>query len=138
MCLFAAYAVIAIKKKQLMIFAIAVITIENIANQQHDFYIKKSEKYKLSYEPVADKISQRNDLVAINCGENPQQIYLLHRKGWTITSEQAMDKAFLRNLQNHHCKYLFINKHIALEQPVEPQLTCVYTDEHIAFYQLFE
>jgi 4-amino-4-deoxy-L-arabinose transferase-like glycosyltransferase len=136
MCLFAAYAVTAIKKKQLMILAIVVITLENIANQQHDFYIKEGEKYKLSYESIADKVSQRNDLVAINCGENPQQIYLLHRKGWTITPEQAMDKMFLQDLQYHHCKYLFINKHISFEQPVEPQLTCVYNDEHVAVYRL--
>jgi 4-amino-4-deoxy-L-arabinose transferase-like glycosyltransferase len=136
MCLFAAYALTAIKKEQLMVFAIVVITAENVANQQHDFYIKKSEQYKLSYEPVADKVSGRNDLVAINCGENPQQIYLLHRKGWTITSEQAMDKMFLQELQNHHCKYLFINKHISVEQPVEPQLMCVYNDENVAVYRL--
>jgi 4-amino-4-deoxy-L-arabinose transferase-like glycosyltransferase len=137
-CLFAAYAITRIRKEWMMIIVVMAITAENIANQQHDFHIKESEKYKLSYERIADKVCKSNDLVAINCGENPQQIYLLHRKGWTITSEQATDNAFLQRLDIHHCKYLFINKHIMSKQPVVPPLECVYDDQDIAVYRLYK
>jgi 4-amino-4-deoxy-L-arabinose transferase-like glycosyltransferase len=134
-CLFAAYALTCIKKGWLQFLVVFFITAENIANQQHDFHIKDSEKYKLSYESIADKVSKRTDLVAINCGENPQQLYMLHRKGWIITSEQAINKIFLHKLDIHHCKYLFINKHISDEQLVPP-LGCVYDDKNIAVYRV--
>ena len=84
MCFFAAYLLIQFKKEWMVVLGLVVLTIENIANQQHDFPIKESEKYKLTLEPLADKIAKKDDLIAINCGLNPQQIYLAHRKVGTL------------------------------------------------------
>ena len=111
MCVIAGYTLVTIKKKGLAVVLLCVITAENGINHQADFFIKDAEKYKLTLETIADHVSGRSDLIAINCGKNPQQMYFSHRKGWTITSEQAMDSVFLHDLQLHQCKFLFINKH---------------------------
>ena len=60
---------------------VAFIMIEGIANQYHDFILKDSEKYKLTYEKIADENIPHNAFVAVNSGPNPQELYFLHRKG---------------------------------------------------------
>ena len=85
--------------------------IEGISNQQHDFFIKSSEKYLLALESIADSVSKRTDLIAINeNSENPQKIYLTHRKGWLCRNAQLTDKLFVNNIRAKHCKYIFICK----------------------------
>lgn len=136
MCLFAAYGLTRIQKHWLQILIIAIIVIEGIANQQHDFRIRDSEKYKLTLGNIADKVSKRNELVAINGGDNPQQVYLLHRKGWTITSEQASDLLYLNEIKNKGCKFLFINKHMLEGKRIKIQNRIVYNDENFVVYSL--
>lgn len=136
MCLFSAYLLTTIKKQWLFITALLIITFENIANQQHDFFLKESERYKLSLEPIADQVSNKNDLIAINAGENPQQLYLAHRKGWIITTAQAEDQLLLKQLQKHHCKYLFINKHVLKGGEAFPPFRMLYNDPDFQVYSL--
>lgn len=111
MAIVAGYSISLIKTKWVFITLLSIGMLESIANQQNDFFIKKSEKYKLSLETIADSISSRQDLIAINGNGNPQQIYLAHRKGWTCDNEQISDSTFIRNLFNKGCKFLFVNKH---------------------------
>ncbi len=136
MCFFAAYLLIQFKKEWMVVLGLVVLTIENIANQQHDFPIKESEKYKLTLEPLADKIAKKDDLIAINCGLNPQQIYLAHRKGWNITTKEAMDVKFMDSLRLHQCKFLFINKHELKGDEVFPFDTHVYNGSDFVIYSL--
>ena len=82
---------------------------ESIANQQHDLFIKKSEKYKMTIDQIMDKISQRDDLILINGNGNPQLIYLSHRKSCKYSNEQIFDNSFIKNKSN--CKFVVINKH---------------------------
>jgi hypothetical protein len=92
------------------VFALFIM-LEGIANQQHDFRIKKSNLYLLDLEKVSDKISSRNDKIAITGGLNPQGLYFAHRKGWGITNEDLCNQAFILNLKKEGCKYLFVNRH---------------------------
>ncbi|HEY0031090.1 MAG TPA: glycosyltransferase family 39 protein [Bacteroidia bacterium] len=136
MCLLGAYAIVQIKKPWLQILAVFFITIESIANQQHDFRIKDSEKYKLSLETIADKFTSNSDLVAINGGDNPQQMYFLHRKGWTITTEQANDAAYVKELRDKGCRFIFINKHLLQGNEQGLHYPIVYSDENFIVYSL--
>jgi hypothetical protein len=111
MALIGGYAISLIKKRWIFISILSLGIIESIANQQHDFFIKNSEKYKLELEAIADSICKRNDLIAINGNDNPQMIYLTHRKGWTCNDQQLNDSLFIKDISKKGCKFIFINKH---------------------------
>lgn len=113
MCLFVAYAIGFVKNKTAYLLLISIIVLESLANQQHDFFLKKSELYKLSLETIADSVSQPTDLIAINGGKNPQLVYFTHRKGWTLELEQLRSETYLSDIVNKGCKYLFLDKHSA-------------------------
>lgn len=138
MCVFVAYLLTTLKKQWLFAVGLSLITVENIANQQHDFFLKKTEQYKLSLESIADEVSRKNDLIAINSGENPQQLYLAHRKGWIITTNEASDAVVLKELKKHHCKFLFINKHALLGGETFPAMSVVFNSTDFLVYSLIE
>jgi hypothetical protein len=111
MALIAGNAVALINKKWLYVAILFLGIGESIANQQHDFFIKDSEKYKLSLENIMDSISKQDDLILINGNGNPQLIYLSHRKGWNCSDEQLLDTSYLSTVISKGCKYIIVNKH---------------------------
>lgn len=113
----AGFTLVEIKNVRWRSILVFVIVLEGVLNQQHDFFIKNSEKYKLSLESLADNVSDKKDLFAINGGQGPQQIYFLHRKGWTIEDSRVNDSIYLQGLINKGCKFLIINKHTASVLP---------------------
>ena len=110
MALIAGYGISCIKKRWVAWTFTFLIVAEGIGNYQHDFRIKQSERYKLSLERIANTVSSENDLIAINGGENPQQLYFTNRKGWTISTKEALDPQFTGILKQKGCKWIFINK----------------------------
>ncbi len=108
-----------------------LIVIEGIGNQQHDFFIKDSEKHKLSLESIADKHIPYDALVVINGGASPQEIYFAHRRGWTVENEEINPKK-LEALHQSGASFLIINRH-RLEVSME-SMESVYTDENYVIY----
>ncbi len=132
MALVAALFLANLKPKYALII-LTVITIEGIANQYHEFFIKKNERYKLTLESIADKITQADDLIIINDGSrNPQQMYFAHRKGWTINQED-LNPAHIAQMQTLGASYLFVNKNLS-QQKFEYKT--VYEDKHYIIYKL--
>ncbi|MBU0487341.1 MAG: glycosyltransferase family 39 protein [Bacteroidetes bacterium] len=132
MALIAGYACSFIKPKWLYVSLLVVFAGEGIANQQHDFFVNKSEVYKLKLENIADSISQKNDLILINGNENPQLIYLAHRKGWTCTDMQLLEDEYIHTVSMKGCKYIFVNKHTQLTALGEQK---IFEDEDFAVYE---
>ena len=66
------------------------IAIEGIANQQHDFRVKDSHLYRLELDAITEKYIPSKDLIIINGGPSPQDIYFAHRKGWSVESEDLL------------------------------------------------
>lgn len=111
MSLVAGYALSLMKNKWVFIAILILGVGESIANQQHDLFVKKSEKYKMSIESIMDSVSHKDDLILINGNGNPQLIYLSHRKGWNCSDEQLSDKAYINTVIDNNCKFIVINKH---------------------------
>jgi hypothetical protein len=88
-----------------------VIGIEGIANQQHDFFIKESLRYKLELESIIDPIIEKEELIVINGGSSPQDIYFSNRKGWTLSSDSIASKGLLDSLSREGAKYLILDRH---------------------------
>lgn len=122
-----------VRKKNWVLIGLALIAIENVANQQHDFYTKESEKHKLGLEPILDQYSARKDLIAISGGPNPQEIYFAHRKGWIYELKDFKDGVFLEHLKNNNCKLIVVNKHMGSLSLDLPQ---IYLDDDYLIYSL--
>ena len=94
---------------------LGLISVEGIANQQHDFFIKESKQYKLELEleleleNITQKFISPEELIIIDGGSSPQDIYFSHRKGWTVDNVDAMNKHIVDSLTNLGAKYLIID-----------------------------
>jgi hypothetical protein len=110
MALIAAFALEKLPNK-LHYAILGLICIESIANQQDDFFIKDSEKYKLGLEAIAAEHIPEGELVVINGGLSPQSMYFAHRKGWTLHHAVVMDRITVDSLHvNHGANYVILNK----------------------------
>lgn len=110
MALLAGYAIdkIPTKYQYILLF---LISVEAIANQQHDFRIKDSQLYKLELNSITHQTIPKNELIIINGGPSPQHIYFSHRKGWTIENAQMTNPQFIDSLTNLGAKYIIVDLH---------------------------
>lgn len=132
MALIAGYGLASVKWHKLAWVFLVFILIEGIANQAHDFRLKRSELYLLDIETLADKVSSSSDYIAITGGLNPEEMYYAHRKGWGLGYEHLTDTAYLTKIRNQGCRFLFLNKKKAipaLDYPV------VRDDIHYIIYR---
>lgn len=130
MALVAGYALSLIQKKWIYLTIACIGVLESIANQQHDFFIKKSETYKMSIEEIMNTVSDKEDLIVINGNGNPQLMYLSHRKGWVCSHENLFDESYMQNTIDNNCKFLVIDKHSNLDtKPLSLKYTTVF-DNH--------
>lgn len=112
MALVAGYSLTFVKKQWLFVTLLIAGAAEGIANQQHDFFIKDSQKYKMHIGKIAAGVSEPDDLVAVSSNGNPQMLYLSHREGWLSTEEQLNDPAYVNDLVEYNCQYVIVDKHI--------------------------
>ena len=132
MALVAGYGLSKFSNKFLNIFLI-LIAIEGIANQQHDFFIKNSERYKLSLELLTNKTIGNNELIVINGGSSPQEIYFAHRKGWTVDN-MMINSLSLRKLNKLGASFLIINKKTYFKRI--DYFPIIFSDKYYDIYKL--
>ena len=133
MALIAGYAISKIPQKFQYIL-LGLIAIEGIANQQHDFRIKEEHLYRLELDEITKRHIPKNDLIVINGGKSPQDIYFSHRKGWSVESEELLKPNFVDSLNVLGAKFLIVNS-TAFDHPFN-QYQTVYSDNHYAIYRL--
>jgi hypothetical protein len=123
---------------------IFLIILEGVSNQMHDHFVKRSETYKLTLESEVSQHIPKSDLVVINAGVNPQELYFLHRKGWVALNEQVLDPNQMNRWIKLGAKYLVINKS-SLNQWATLDVVkssgisdgnLVFENEHYALYKL--
>lgn len=110
MALIAGYGLSKIKYSKLALILLIAISIEGIANQQHDFRIKEKDRQLLNLEKDLDSLSLRSDLIIINSGNYPTPMYFAHRKGWVNTNDKIRDEEYIKSLKDKGLKYIVILK----------------------------
>ena len=110
MALTAAYGLSIIKMRTWANVLLIAISMEGIANQQHDFFIRDKEKGILQLESDLDKVCDRTDLILINSGNYPTPLYFAHRKGWVMSNAEVKDLGNMDSLACHGLKYVVILK----------------------------
>jgi 4-amino-4-deoxy-L-arabinose transferase-like glycosyltransferase len=111
-----------------------VITLEGILNQQHDFFIRKTQVYKLELEKIADSVSKRNDLFVINDNGSPQMLYLTHRKGWSVNNETITGVQSLNAFIEKGAGYLLIDKKYFKNK--SPEYPIVFQNDNLLIYKI--
>ena len=109
MALIAGYGLSKLKAKW-MYFFLLVISVESIANQYNDFFIKDELKCKLKYELIADEFTNKDDLVVVTGGMDPITMYYLHRKGWSVYNDVLTDSIKMDEMHKQGAKYIFVDK----------------------------
>jgi hypothetical protein len=132
MALIAGYAINKLPAKYFYI-PLLLISAEAIANQQHDFFIKESNKYILSLEGIIDKNINSKEIIVINGGQGPRDIYFTHRKGWTIGNDKV-NESVLRHYKEKGAKYLIIDKN-SYQGNID-YLETVYSGKDYSIYKL--
>ena len=133
MALLAGYALTKVKLNYQYIILL-LISVESVANNHHDFFIDDDQKYKLELENLTAEYIPKTDLVVINGGLSPQDMYFTHKKGWTVYNNNVTDRQFMDSLQTKGATYLIIDQH-RLEHKF-PEYKTVYYDQHYAIYKL--
>lgn len=130
MALLAGYALSKLKAKMAVVVVI-LIGIEGIANQNQDFFIKDSQRYKLDLERVADGFIPKDKLIIINGGASPQLIYFANRKGWTL--DAMVNENQVDSLKRMGASYLVIDKHTLTR---DFRYNRLYSDDSFTIYKL--
>lgn len=134
LALLVGYALVQIRIQWIAYSLLGLGLLEGIANQQHDFFIKESEQYKLQLAEVAAQVSTSTDLIVINGNGNQQQLYLSHRKGWICEDSQLKNDDYLNRIALKGCRYAFVNKHTFNHQLNRP---LVLDTENYYVYALY-
>ncbi len=133
MALIAGYGLSHLKLKKWAYLVLVVISTEAILNQQHDFRLNNEEIYKTQLESIADRLTEKTDKIAITGGLNPQEIYFIHRKGWSLFNKEILDGERITEIKKQGCKYLFVNKKtLSRNLPYRK----FYSDDYYVVYKL--
>ena len=115
---------------------IVILMTEGIINQQHDFRIKPENRYLLELEAKADQVSHRIDLIVINGGISPVDIYFTHRRGWTCQNDDLFIGKALQDAISRGCRYFFLNRNRIGGDVPELPYRVVLDDKDIRVYDL--
>ncbi len=85
---------------------IGVVFIESLSNQQDDFRIRDNMFIYMQLEEIANGIGKSTDKIVCNGGDNPQMIYFLNRKGWSLNNEEIQSDT-LSHIYQKGGKYFY-------------------------------
>ncbi|HOI32550.1 MAG TPA: glycosyltransferase family 39 protein [Bacteroidales bacterium] len=136
MALIAGYGLSSIRNSKLAIILLIALSVEGIANQQHDFRIKDKDKELLSLEDDLNKVSLPDDLILINSGEYPTPMYFAHRKGWVNSNEQIRDTNYIESLKDKGLKFVVILKKSFGNEISLSSYKKVFENEDYCIYEL--
>lgn len=110
-----------------------LISIEAIANQQDDLFLKESEMYKLRLTEIAKEYIPTDSLVVLNATASPQQIYFANRNGWSEDSETLLQEGYIDSLNEIGASYLIWDKKYS---PFPNKGTVLFKDENYTVSKL--
>jgi hypothetical protein len=137
MALVAAYGLCQIKNPKMALIILTAVVIENIANQQHDFFIKPKEQALLSLDKDLEQAGVApDDLIIINSDQYPTPMYFSHRKGWVDNNYNINKQGYIDSLANHGLKYIVILKRSFGSELLLKNRKAIFDNENYTFYKV--
>ena len=129
--------------KSLVFGLLLLVVIEAMANQIHDHFIKPSERYKQTLETEIASVIPMDAKVVFVSSASPQELFLLHRKGWTVYPEQMKNDRDVSAYRDLGGSFVVINKSVlrnfSAKDSVLLALQCAdrfYESSHYSVYRL--
>jgi len=115
-----------------MIFS--VFLLEQTARLARDLSVNNDHLLGLS--KTLNAVSDPQDLILINSGDDPTLMYFADRKGWVVHPEQLKSASYLRELELKGLKFVVLVK--SQEGKFEPKLRypIVHQDEYFLIYRV--
>jgi 4-amino-4-deoxy-L-arabinose transferase-like glycosyltransferase len=122
---------------------VLLVVIEALSNQIHDHIIKPSEHYKLTLETEIAAVIPKNEKVVFISSANPQELFLLHRKGWTVFPSECATPNSIEQFRQLGAKYVVVNLPVLTTNQHGPSIKealhhrrLLYRNQHYAVYIL--
>lgn len=109
---------------------------EAILNQQHGFFIPRSEMYKETLTGIVDKHVPLGMKVLINTGPNPQGLYFCNRKGWMLDEPLMITRKLIKEKTNENL-VVIIDRHLKTTFD-EMEFSIIFQNEDFELLQLKE
>jgi hypothetical protein len=129
--------------KSLVFGLLLLVVIEAMANQIHDHFIKPSERYKQTLETEIASVIPMDAKVVFVSSASPQELYLLHRKGWTVYPEQMKNDRDVSAYRDLGGSFVVINKSVLRNFSAKDSVLLVlesadrfYESSHYSVYRL--
>lgn len=113
--------------------ALTFICVEGVANQYYDLLVPERRRYLLGLEAIADRYATSGELVVVNGELDPEYMYFLHRKGWSVTNANCRDTEFLKGLASKGATTLF---RFNTKDERTPDFPVLYQDPHVQIFAL--
>lgn len=120
-----------------------VLVTEALANQIHDHFIKPSERYKAALETEIQCVIPFDAKVVFVSSASPQELFLLHRKGWCVYPEQMKSKQQCDDFRSHGAEFVVLNvpvtkavKDLDFFKQAMGKATACYQSSHYQVYKL--
>lgn len=124
-----------LKLRNIAVLLMIIVGLENILNQQHDFFIKDKDIAIVNIESDLSKFSKQSDLIAINSAPYPTPMYFAHRKGWLVSNAELQNNSFTASLKERKCKYVIILKQ-SFGTETQMPLKKIIDNKHYCIYEL--
>lgn len=114
-----------------------LFVLESVSFQWHDFFVRSSKKYMTQLELESNSILNRNEKIITNGKDDPQLMYYLNKKGWSLKDEH-LTPDYIKTILKYHPSWLIIDKNQLNSDElikiwVNENLSTLETDNLIAF-----
>ncbi len=93
------------------VLALTLIAIEGMGIRWNDLNGTNDRVHLLRAEELADRFSERNDLVACTGGIDPRTMYFLHRHGWSLGPSDMGSATVMDSLRSLGLKLICVDRH---------------------------
>jgi len=124
-----------VKRNKFIVFGLLLlVVIESVGNQIHDHFIKPSERYKQTLETEIASVIPLDEKVVLVSSASPQELFFLHRKGWTIYPEQITHHRDAMKYRSLGARFVVVNKSV-LKNVSSSDLIMVSLRDVVKFYE---
>jgi len=137
LCLTAGYGLSRLPGAHWTYFALALVMIEGVANQQHDLFLKEKRRYPLTLVThLPAELPDSARVVVISPSGHPQNLYFAYRKGWLLNPSVLKEPARLRKLHTQGAQLLLIDRHEVYTDELTLPFAQVHRGPHYEIYDL--
>lgn len=125
LALAAGYGLLQLKFKYNYIVLLAAV-LESITGQWNDYFIKKDKWYLTGIEAESNTFCNRNEKIICNGSPNPQLMFFLNKKGFSLTHQEILIDEKVNDAMNCGASWLVIDRNQPMANELLPRLDTLY------------